>query len=322
MAASDSLSDPEVKKKCQILFKQWAVDYKSTPGLERIAALHKQLPQRKKPARQEQSKVLKETEPEPDASENPFTSKDISDPGEGRSDRAVRSPTGAPSSSNSTLFSSGLSSGTSSKSPKNKLDKSGKKTKTKAFNLEKEKPQLLQAIAASSVASTNLMNALRLINRENKRVSEDAEAVKRFETCKLLRRQILRYIQNVESEQWLGGLIHANEELVTALMTFEVLDKSLEDDSDSDDDNNEWEDSGPSKPDSPRGKSVQESFAGLSLAGNPPSHRPPKITLNSETDDSDNGDDKSLSEEENPENPFGDSHAVHTPKIERPGLTW
>lgn len=39
----------------------------------------------------------------------------------------------------------------------------------------------------------------------------------------------------MESEQWLGGLLHANDELVQALMTFEQLDRSIDADSDSDD---------------------------------------------------------------------------------------
>lgn len=43
-------------------------------------------------------------------------------------------------------------------------------------------------------------------------------------------------IYHVESEQWLGGLLHANDELVLALMTFEQLDRSIDADSDSDDD--------------------------------------------------------------------------------------
>lgn len=42
-------------------------------------------------------------------------------------------------------------------------------------------------------------------------------------------------IQHVEAEEWLGGLLHANDELVTALMTFEQLDRSIDADSDSDD---------------------------------------------------------------------------------------
>lgn len=42
-------------------------------------------------------------------------------------------------------------------------------------------------------------------------------------------------IHHVESEQWLGSLLHANDELVHALMAFEQLDQSIEADSDSDD---------------------------------------------------------------------------------------
>lgn len=35
------LSDPDVRKKCSELFRGWAVEYKNTPGLERIAKLNK-----------------------------------------------------------------------------------------------------------------------------------------------------------------------------------------------------------------------------------------------------------------------------------------
>ncbi len=93
---------------------------------------------------------------------------------------------------------------------------------------------MLETIASANVASTNLINALKLINRENQRVSDNPECTNRFEACKKLRRQILRYIQLVESEQYIGSLLAANDELVKALMTFEVMDKSIDDDSDSD----------------------------------------------------------------------------------------
>lgn len=42
-------------------------------------------------------------------------------------------------------------------------------------------------------------------------------------------------IHHVDHEQWLGPLLHANDELVHALMTFEQLDQSVDADSDSDD---------------------------------------------------------------------------------------
>src|SRR5690606_15204731 len=93
--------------------------------------------------------------------------------------------------------------------------------KQKPFDLEKEKPALLQSLASVSIAATNLTNSLKHINREHERPSENAQVMQRFETCKVLRRSILRYIQLVESEQYLGSLIHANEELVDALALFE-----------------------------------------------------------------------------------------------------
>ena len=39
----------------------------------------------------------------------------------------------------------------------------------------------------------------------------------------------------MEAEQWLGALLDANDKLVTALMTYEQLDRSIDADSDSDD---------------------------------------------------------------------------------------
>ena len=49
VAATDPVSDPDIRAKCKVLFGQWSVAYKSTPGMGAIAALYKQLPQRKKP---------------------------------------------------------------------------------------------------------------------------------------------------------------------------------------------------------------------------------------------------------------------------------
>ncbi|KAI4102527.1 MAG: hypothetical protein L6R37_004354 [Teloschistes peruensis] len=322
-AATDPVSDPEVKKKCSVLFRQWAVSYSNAPGMERIAALHKQLPQRKKPIRQESSKVLRETEP--GDNEDPF-GHSVTVSAAGGPTKTLRSSSYSSPTSSSSL--SGGGGGGPSLAPHNhpstKPTKSSKKSSKppKPFNLEKEKPQLLRTIASSSVAGTNLMNSLKLINRESKRVSEDPETVNRFETCKRLRRQVLRYIQYVESEQWLGSLIHANEGLVEALMAFEVLDKDLEDDSDSDDDGsefNEWDsDEAEAARERKKGKGVQQGFAGLSLGERAPSAAP-SLTVNGKNRGLDS---ESEEEDGDEDNPFGDINAVHTPKEERPGMSW
>ncbi|KAL9009070.1 MAG: hypothetical protein Q9173_005868 [Seirophora scorigena] len=329
VAATDSISDREVKKKCSILFRQWAASYSSTPGLERIANLHKQLPQRKKPPRQATSRVLRESES--GENEDPF-GHSVSISGGGGPMQSLRSSTAVTSPSSTSSFSGGGSSLTPHGQPSSTSHKASKSKKSKAdnkpFNLEKEKPQLLQTIASSSVASTNLLNSLKLINRERKRVSEDAEAAQRFEACKLLRRQVLRYIQHVESEQWLGSLIHANETLVEALMAFEVLDKDLEDDSDSedeaagseddDDEVNEWDSDEAAEAKMKKGKgSVQQGFAGLSLGERKP---PPEVIVNGRRKDRDS--ESEVDEDGDEDDPFGDINAVHTPKEERPGMNW
>lgn len=298
IAATDSVSDPQVKMKCKQLFGQWAVSYKNTPGMERVTALYRQLPKRKQPANQAKAKVLRES-----------------------------SGSSGPAMGHSVSISTGNGPETvlSQTKDKSKSKKKERKLRDRAFSLEKEKPQLLQTLASSSVASTNLLNALKHVNRETHRVSEDAEAISRFETCKQLRRQILRYIQHVESEEYLGSLIHANEELVSALMAFEVLDKSVDYDSDSDDDIIDRLSPGRSLDD----QELNQSFAGLEV--NPPKPpRPPRplsmpvasssrrnpmsypSASESESDEDDDDED----------NPFGDRNAIRTPGIEKSEVTW
>jgi hypothetical protein len=226
--ARDDTVDSEVRQKANILFRQWAVAYKGTPGLERIAALSKELPRTKRPQPQ-QSKIVRQQDAEA-AREREEHSPPPSPPKSRRPE-----PQHGPSSSSSRPVALGNATSQSSSSifKRDKKDKD-KKSRGKAFNLEKEKGQLLETIASANVASTNLLNGLQLINREQQRVSDNPEVMRRFETCKQLRRQILRYIHLVESEQYIGGLLNANDELVKGLMAFEIMDKSIDDDSDSD----------------------------------------------------------------------------------------
>jgi hypothetical protein len=41
VCGTSDLSDPQVKKKCKELFGGWSVEYRKTPGLERISGLYK-----------------------------------------------------------------------------------------------------------------------------------------------------------------------------------------------------------------------------------------------------------------------------------------
>ncbi|KAL5118616.1 hypothetical protein ACEQ8H_003467 [Pleosporales sp. CAS-2024a] len=296
--ARDDMVDAEVRQKVNILFRQWAVAYKATPGLERIAALHKELPRTKRQQPQ-QSRIVRQQDAEA-AREREEQSPPPSPP------RARRPEAQHVSSSSS---SRPVALGNSAPLPTSsifKKDKKEKKNRGKPFNLEKEKGQLLETIASANVASTNLLNGLQLINREQQRVSENPEVMRRFETCKQLRRQILRYIHLVESEQYIGGLLNANDELVKGLMAFEIMDKSVDDDSDSDHEaspteagmaNLRIEQQAPAKPSRPMGIPM-----------------PPAPSKQQAAPDSD--------PEEDEDDPFSDNNAVKTPWQEKTQPTW
>lgn len=281
--------DAEVRQKVNVLFRQWAVAYKGTPGLERIAALQKELPRTKRPQPQ-QSRIVRQQDAEA-AREREEHSPPPSPP------KSRRAEPHHPSSSTSRPVALGAASLSSSSIFRK--DKKDKKTRGQKFNLEKEKGQLLETIASANVASTNLLNGLQLINREQQRVSDNAEVMRRFETCKQLRRQILRYIHLVESEQYIGGLLNANDELVKGLMAFEIMDKSIDDDSDSD---NELSTS----------PSAESAMAGLKLNDTAPTkpQRPMSIPMPPAPASGKQRADPESEPEEDEDDPFGDQNGT------------
>ncbi|KAF2732006.1 hypothetical protein EJ04DRAFT_497704 [Polyplosphaeria fusca] len=307
--AKDEMVDSEVRQKCNVLFRQWAVAYKGTPGLERVAVLYKQLPRTSRP-QPHQSRVVRETEAEAERenASSPPSSPVVARQGPPPAQFPQSSSSGRP-----------IALG-SAPAPSSSFFKKDKKNKNKPFNLEKEKGRLLETIASASVASTNLMNGLQLINREVQRVSANPEVMQRFETCKLLRRQILRYIQLVESDQYIGSLLSANDELVKALMAFEIMDKSIDDDSDS-----ETEEQSPQSPSTRHSRAhsgAEAAMAGLSFQEAPPA-KPPRPTSIPMPPMPAPGKQRAPvdSEPEEDDDPFSDTNAVKTP-YERGEPTW
>ena len=104
----------------------------------------------------------------------------------------------------------------------------------KPINFEKERGLILQTIAASNQSATNLTNALKRLNRETQNPQDDAQIQQLYRQCRKLRKDVLIYIQRTESEEWIGTLINANEELVQSLAHYERALKPVEQDSDSD----------------------------------------------------------------------------------------
>lgn len=148
------------------------------------------MPRRKQLVTQDKSKVIRETE------QNPFSGDEEDKPTPSRSRPNSYAPPDASKQAHVHALMGG-SSFVDKKSKKDKekdKDKKGSKKKSKPFNLEAEKDQMKTCIAESNIAATNLLNALRLINREHEQISENKNVVAHFENCKLLRRKILRYV--------------------------------------------------------------------------------------------------------------------------------
>ena len=65
----------------------------------------------------------------------------------------------------------------------------------KPFNFEIEKPNVLSSIATASQASNNLINALKLVNREKESIEENTRVQETLTAAKAARKAVVRYIQ-------------------------------------------------------------------------------------------------------------------------------
>lgn len=154
-----------------------------------------ELPRRKQVVTQDRSKVLRETENNPfedDEDESPG-----SVPGTVSSTAPLRHASHASSQAQTSKSANppAISFFSPTKAKKEREKEKKRNKKGKPFNLEAEKDTMKNCIAEASVASTSLLNALRLINREHEQISENKAAAHHFEFCKLLRRKILRYVR-------------------------------------------------------------------------------------------------------------------------------
>lgn len=208
LLSREDMVDTRVKRKCYVLYGQWEDLYMNTPGLSGLATLSLGL-------------------------SRPRTAS-LSNNGETFNGRSW--PSGhSRNKSSSDAFNASKSSSRKSSSatgPSMSISRS-----RKTFNLTKEEPKMLETIASASVASTNLLNNLKRINNNKQRVSENQEAVRDVQICNGLRRQILEYIQLVESEQYIGSLLEANDKLVKAVRAYNIIDRGVDDDSDSEEEN-------------------------------------------------------------------------------------
>jgi LAS seventeen-binding protein 5 len=115
-----------------------------------------------------------------------------------------------------------------------------KKFKIPRINYDKEAPKILQLIAEANIMSTNLMNTLNSLQKDELSI-HSIKANDSFDECRAIRRKVLRYLQLVQREELLGPLLKCNDELVVSLKRYEEKSvppgtKIQRDDSDEEDD--------------------------------------------------------------------------------------
>ncbi|PFH54863.1 hypothetical protein AMATHDRAFT_134726 [Amanita thiersii Skay4041] len=91
------------------------------------------------------------------------------------------------------------------------------------FNLDKDKPKVLSNIAEASQASSNLVNAMMLVNLETDSLLTNQRVQECLFKAKQTKKTIVRYIQMVENEELIGTLIEANDRIISALQMYEDL---------------------------------------------------------------------------------------------------
>ncbi|KAI0275053.1 hypothetical protein BC834DRAFT_27905 [Gloeopeniophorella convolvens] len=202
--ATDSATDPKVKKKVLAVLASWHRQFKDDRSLAGIAGLYRQVKPAEPPRRPEVNRDALErerAEREREAEQKRMAKEEAKR--KAKEDRLR-------------LEEEAKKKKTASKAPK---------TVRKAFNFEQEKPLVLTAIANASSAANNLVNAITLVNTENDSLTTNERVQECLTRAKQSRKPIVRYIQLVEDEEFIGTLIEANERIIAALESYDKLSK-------------------------------------------------------------------------------------------------
>ncbi|KAK1228509.1 hypothetical protein PQX77_008449 [Marasmius sp. AFHP31] len=194
--ATDRTADRRVQRKLKLVLLSWHEQFKSEPSMRTVAELHTMCKDRESKRTLEES--LYTTPPSPKADRDEAKRKAKQEKEEARERQRKEEE-------------------------ERRKQKNKPKTKRQPFNFEQEKPKVLGSIVEASQASSNLVNAITLVNTEK----ESLEANERVQTCleaaKQARKIIVRYVQLVENEEVIGVLIETNDRVITALEMYDQV---------------------------------------------------------------------------------------------------
>lgn len=91
------------------------------------------------------------------------------------------------------------------------------------FDFQKEKPNVLVAVANAIQCANNLVNSCRHVNRAEESLLENVRVQENLDKAKAARRTVIRYIQVVTDEEFVGTLLEANEKIVEAIQLYDTV---------------------------------------------------------------------------------------------------
>ncbi|KAF8167688.1 hypothetical protein B0H34DRAFT_682695 [Crassisporium funariophilum] len=199
--AFDSNADKRVKKKLILVLGSWRDQFKSDPSMALVAGLYQQCRgDGKRVGQQELAHMmgLSLTAEEKKRYEKEDAKKKAKKD-RGERERAER---------------------------RLKEEEDRKRKKRVPFDFEKEKPKVLASIVDGSQASSNLVNAITLVNLATDSLQTNETVQDCLTIAKQVRKLVVRYIQLVENENIIGTLIETNDRLMTALEMYDKLSTS------------------------------------------------------------------------------------------------
>lgn len=205
--ASDPSTDPKVKKKLLSVLASWKNQFQGDPSMAFVANLYSQCRPRTSRTVDPSSIWAQDTESQRASLEYERRKREEKEKKEEAKRKAKEEK----------------------EREKMKREEELRKAKTrvrrKPFDFEKEKPEILTTIANASQASSNLVNAITLVNTEHDSLQTNEQVQDRLMKAKQVRKQLVRYIQLVENEELIGTLIETNDRLVQALEMYNTLSR-------------------------------------------------------------------------------------------------
>ncbi|TFK56705.1 hypothetical protein OE88DRAFT_1730168 [Heliocybe sulcata] len=205
--SSDPSTDPKVKKKLLSVLASWKNQFQGDPSMSLVANLYNQCRPRTS-ARVDPSSVwANDTESQRASLEYDKKKREEKEKKEEAKRKAKEEKE------------------REKQKREEELRKAKMRTKRRPFDFEKEKPEILTTIASASQATSNLVNAITLVNTEHDSLQANAEVQDRVNKAKEVRKKLVRYIQLVENEELIGTLIETNDRLVGALEMYNTLSR-------------------------------------------------------------------------------------------------